>query len=277
MRIGQPWTEIEDAMLILLAAQRLSSFKIGERLGRTASAVSTRCTTKRVRLAHNSWQKARPWQPGELDAFKALVASGMSRHTCGRKLKRCARYLAKQAELLGLTFKTKADRAPDWITHRDEAVRLWNAGVSGNDVAKKLGPPFTRSSVIAKMHRLGLKRAQDPISRRENARKGAIRMKQVLKLSHKPKPPRPPLRPLPPPTKKKDFVIRTMRNHCRFAPGTGPKNLPLPKDHETDTARVAHHDLSNSHCRWVVGDPREVICGELFCGHTRRRGLPYCE
>lgn len=45
--------------------------------------------------------------------------------------------------------------------------KLWEEGLTVNNIVEKLGPLFTRNSVIGKAHRLNLKKRQSPIKPRK--------------------------------------------------------------------------------------------------------------
>lgn len=55
----------------------------------------------------------------------------------------------------------------EWpVDEVDEMVRLWELGYTAGRIAKKMATGRTRSAIQGKLHRLGIKRADNPISKK---------------------------------------------------------------------------------------------------------------
>jgi GcrA cell cycle regulator len=128
-----------------------------------------------------------------------------------------------------------------WTDERVELLKkLWNKGLSGSQIAGRLGS-VTSNAVIAKVHRLGL-----------SGRAKTSRMK-----THRPRPI------APPPAKKPIF-------ECDIEPFVPQEELVIPS-----AERKTLQELEECNCRWPIGD---VMRSDFhFCGKTKVAGLPYCE
>lgn len=137
-----------------------------------------------------------------------------------------------------------------WTDDRvDLLKKLWTEGASASAIAKELGG-ITRNSVIGKRLRLGLPtrgKGSDSAQPRER----------------KPRRPRDPV---------------TLRHiAAKEAPLVPPD--PLPQERMDDQTiplaqRCTLMDLTQSKCRWPVGDPRESSF--FFCGAAAAEGCVYC-
>jgi GcrA cell cycle regulator len=57
-------------------------------------------------------------------------------------------------------------RGETWNEENEDLLRrLWAEGLSGSDIARKLGKGFSANMVIGKSRRLGLERRPSPIKR----------------------------------------------------------------------------------------------------------------
>ena len=114
--------------------------------------------------------------------------------------------------------------------------RHFSAQVAADEFARLTGKPVTRSAMIGKWHRLGLRAGKEPVIRKVRApeRKKAVRMVPSPPLSS------PPL-PSPPPADAE------------------PKLSPRP----CDIIGLRLHDQ----CRWVMSDPRRFPV--YYCGGPR--------
>ena len=140
-----------------------------------------------------------------------------------------------------------------WNDERVELLRkLWNDGLSASQIAAELGG-ITRNAVIGKVHRLGLSgRAKSPSSSVPRIRKPRV-------------------------------SNGVMRPRMRFS-----GNNALAPDYARDTQvdldplanvvpigpRVSITELSESTCRWPVGDPGADDFG--YCGAKPKAGVVYC-
>ena len=88
---------------------------------------------------------------------------------------------------------TPGQPGPLWSEPRvRRLIRLWHERLSAVGIARALGPDFSRSAVVGKLHRLGLRRSRE--QRIEAQAAGARSSRTRLRP-----PARPPI-PLPPPT-----------------------------------------------------------------------------
>lgn len=130
-----------------------------------------------------------------------------------------------------------------------ELKRLWAEGNSASQIAAKM-PGLTRNAVLSKIHRMGC------------AERGAAPRRTAPKHYQRPSAPtvqRPP-RPKP--------------GAAVFAAAPEPfvehEELDIPL-----AERKSLFDLTESSCRWPIGDPRHADFH--FCNRTKVAGLPYCE
>ena len=121
---------------------------------------------------------------------------------------------------------------------------LWADGASAETISTTLGCG-SRNSVIGKVHRLGLSGRAKPRSGVQTARAARPRRAPAQRV-------------------------------LRAAPPLAPIELPEPEILEIVPLgqRCCLHDLSDSKCRFPVGDPRDVDF--FFCGGVPLEGLPYC-
>ncbi|HEV2562254.1 MAG TPA: GcrA family cell cycle regulator [Rhizomicrobium sp.] len=125
-----------------------------------------------------------------------------------------------------------------WTDERVEQLKsLWTEGLSASQIARVLGG-VTRNAVIGKVHRLGLAGRASP-SRVERPR---LPMAPKISMrAHQPEPP----------VVEEDPVVMDDGNF------------------------VTVLTISNSMCRWPIGDPSEHEFH--FCGRKPKGGSPYCE
>lgn len=120
-------------------------------------------------------------------------------------------------------------------------MKLWAKGLSGSQIAEKLGGDITRSAVIAKVHRLAL------AGRKTNAKpRKAQRAKNAFGIEKKPKAP------------------------------TETAYVDPPIE-EADVPTVTFHELewNDGRCRWRIDVPfRGAPYG--FCGRETLPGLSEC-
>jgi len=141
--------------------------------------------------------------------------------------------------------------------------KLYVDGLSASQIARELGPGFTRNAVIGKIHRLGLNVDQylteqekaDRAARLQTAR--GIRQERQnerrrLAREANPRMPRPP-KPTRSQTLREMFGIPT--TDCLHA---NSKNIPFI-------------DLEPHHCRFGYGTGPY-----LFCGNDKTEGSSYC-
>lgn len=122
---------------------------------------------------------------------------------------------------------------------KDLIRKLWDDGLSASQIANEIGDGMTRSAVLGVIHRLGIQRGTIVARVQPIVRKPSRRV-------HTPNPEAEP---------------------------------PQPKPSCTEVAcvgGVALVDLRDHHCRWPLGDPREIESFR-FCGEHHAAGKPYCE
>ena len=130
-----------------------------------------------------------------------------------------------------------------WKQRRIAQLRkLWGAGLSASEIARILGPGFSRCAVLGKIHRLGLTRPKPPRDRNEAKADGA---RAPGKKGVRPRP-----------------VRRASVPHRRL-----PKEAPLAGA----PLHLALADLGPAHCRWPHGEGPYS-----FCGLQRMKGSSYC-
>jgi GcrA cell cycle regulator len=160
--------------------------------------------------------------------------------------------------------RSRCGGGPSWTEERDAVlIELFEQGFSFGRIAEQFGDGTTRSAVIGRAHRLGL-RVRDAASKiiREAKRYPAVRA-PALKV--KPR---------------------------LTAFGTEPKNglaglarLPKRKNPRPEISRpepplapesrlLTLLEIEHSHCKWPVGDPRQETF--RYCAADRNADQPYC-
>lgn len=267
-REGTSWLPHDDDRLRELAATH-SADQIADMMGRTRGGIKKHAHLLQISLKRKDRSQMAPWNgwlPEQDDQLRQLAAKGVTVRAAAVRLKRSYRGIYERAQKLQIKMATDPDlrkaKTLVWEGAIERAKEWWSRGWSGERIAKQLGGSFTRAAVIAKMHRVGLKR---------DKRERQPRAQRVIM----PPSMRPRLRGLPPKSKKA-FVMRPIRNHFVGLPSPEPRRT-MQRQIANDVARVAHDDLKPSHCRWIVGDPKTIPNNEpLYCGHARERGLAYC-
>lgn len=139
-----------------------------------------------------------------------------------------------------------------WTDERVERLKvLWKKGYSASQIAGELGGGISRSSVIGKVHRLKLFRADQ---KRLVERQGLVNKrtrKAQGKLWGQPK-----------------AVAAKKR-------ATMPEAEPYVEAPTNEIAKRKLVELERGECRWPIGDPKSEAFG--FCGCKAVSGLPYCE
>ena len=126
-----------------------------------------------------------------------------------------------------------------------ELTRMWRAGFSASQIARQLGG-VSRSAVIGKVHRLGVSSRPQP----SGPRSPAARPTRVARAGA-------------------SCVRRT------FAAPREPVTAPAPAPVLETCATATVLTLTDSSCRWPIGDPEMSAFG--FCGRARAGRGPYCE
>ena len=139
-----------------------------------------------------------------------------------------------------------------WTDERVESLKkLWADGLSASQIANELGS-VTRNAVIGKVHRLGL----------------SGRAKSLSSSAPRPRKPR---------THAMLRIRPTMRGNTALAavydldyaaePDLVENIVPMGQ-------RCSLLELSDSKCRWPIGDPGNAEFA--FCGGKPVEGFPYC-
>lgn len=151
----------------------------------------------------------------------------------------------------------------DWTDQRcDDLRRLYADGLSSSQIANELGDGLTRNSVIGKVNRLGLTRDSHPSSANRPAHP-----------RHR-KPAKPRGVKLPPTASTRHTRVAAWRMALMpeqpVMDVVDDSAIPLEQ-------RCTLEQLTNSTCRWPVGDP--ATPDFFFCGHPSADnaiGIPYC-
>ena len=146
----------------------------------------------------------------------------------------------------------------EWPPERVSALRqLFDEGVCFEQIAGQLA--MTRSAIIGKCHRLGLRR--DPPPSLHEKRSAAAK---VGNLTRKLRPGKDPAR---------NIALQKIVAGPRYS------DEPLPSTHESDLAiprrrRRNVFTLGPRDCKFPVGDPG--TSSFFFCGARKLPTLPYC-
>lgn len=163
----------------------------------------------------------------------------------------------------------------DWNDDRIAALkRWWSEGLTASQIARRMGG-ISRNAVIGKVSRLGLPRRMDgkPGSHRVYVRPSKQWHKNVrAALSEaggmawqKPRLPR-----------QAGRLTQGITPRVRYRPEVPPEPVVIHEDvYVAPEARKGVLQLTESDCKWPIGDPREADFH--FCGGPRVPGLPYCE
>lgn len=164
-----------------------------------------------------------------------------------------------------------------WTDERISTLKkMWQQGKSASEIAEKLGG-VTRNAVIGKAHRLGLSGRPSPIKKVVKKAAPAPVVKKVAPAPAKPTAPvkaaapvkqavaAAPLPKLPP-------------KPSGNAPGKPAEIVPLAAlanaTSKADGKVISILELTEKHCRWPVGDPKDPGFG--YCGAGAYQAHPYC-
>jgi GcrA cell cycle regulator len=141
-----------------------------------------------------------------------------------------------------------------WTDERVELLKkLWAEGLSASQIAAELGG-ITRNAVIGKVHRLGLSgRAKSPSSTSPRPRKPRAQG-HMMRLAR--------------PTMRGNTALAPMyETEIDLEPELIENIIPIGQ-------RCTLLELSDSKCRWPIGDPGTTEF--FFCGGAPVEGVPYC-
>ncbi|MFG1343768.1 GcrA family cell cycle regulator [Xanthobacter autotrophicus DSM 431] len=151
-----------------------------------------------------------------------------------------------------------------WNDERVELLKkLWSEGLSASQIASELGE-VTRNAVIGKVHRLGL-------SGRTKAAPAPARPR-----AKGPEQPQPQRRDQPRPQRPATIGNTALAPELEDAPEEAPAPAPAvaPDNVVTMTQRCTIMNLTESTCRWPIGEPGTESFH--FCGGRSNPGMPYC-
>ena len=129
-----------------------------------------------------------------------------------------------------------------------ELCRLWEKGLTANEIAKKLG--VTKNAIVGKVHRLCLKARPSPIKSKTDENETP-----VVEAAENP---------------VADEPTEETVNEIAVV-----EEVTEEKTKKAETGKVKLIELDSHTCRWPVGDPRDDDFG--FCGKKVRAGQTYCD
>lgn len=129
-----------------------------------------------------------------------------------------------------------------------ELCRLWEKGLTANEIAKRLG--VTKNAIVGKVHRLCLKARPSPIkSKTDENEAPAVEVEENSVVV--------------------DPVEETINEVVVV------EDVVEEKTKKMEKGKIKLIELDSHTCRWPVGDPRDEDFG--FCGKKVRVGQTYCD
>jgi GcrA cell cycle regulator len=150
----------------------------------------------------------------------------------------------------------------DWSDQDIKTVKaMWRKGATATEIAETLGAGFTRGAVLGKLHRLGLKKAEEarpnagsrPAAKPANAAKSAAHSAKSGANSAAPAQARPKPRPARAPIRTKPRIVASAPEPA------GP--MPI-------------WALGQCQCRWPIGNLLDPP--GLFCAAVTADGSSWC-
>lgn len=142
-----------------------------------------------------------------------------------------------------------------WTGERIELLKtLWAEGLSGSQIAEKLGG-VTRNAVIGKAHRIGLSKRGEP--------KGEATAQRVRRRKRRSAP-----------RVAKPETIAAVAEDTPADPPISGTSVDLPPGDPDPVKRLSVLELDETTCKWPIGDPGSP--GFHFCGRRSGEGVPYC-
>lgn len=143
-----------------------------------------------------------------------------------------------------------------WTDKRIELLKtLWAEGLSGSQIAEKLGD-VTRNAVIGKAHRIGLSKRGEP-----KDKAAAPRIRRGKRRSA--------------PRVAKPETIAAIAEDTPAGPPVNDASIDPPPGDPGPVKRLSILELNETTCKWPIGDPG--LPGFHFCGRRSGEGVPYCE
>jgi hypothetical protein len=171
----------------------------------------------------------------------------------------CSVFYVRQQRALVKSIKYRPGSF--WTPERDKTLReLWVADAhSAEQIARILGEPASRNSVIGRAHRVGLPaKAGRARGKAKGASLGVHPRETIARINNA--------------RKGKPFVLWDRPQMKLIVDPT-----PLPQPNADDIARVSFDDLERHHCRWIVLEEPAGPFVKQFCGLTiKTPGISYC-
>ncbi|WP_370931684.1 GcrA family cell cycle regulator [Bartonella sp. DGB1] len=151
-----------------------------------------------------------------------------------------------------------------WTPERVKLLeRLWKEGFTASQIAAQLGGGVSRNAVIGKVYRLKL-------SNRVKANDTEENIEQSLEAEENLSP---------------EQTVDSVESSCdemnlaeenaEFPPLDENLNIDVNKEYAPQMKRLNLLQLTETTCKWPVGDPRDE--GFFFCGADKTDTIPYCE
>ena len=149
------------------------------------------------------------------------------------------------------------------------ATRLWSEGSSASNIAMQLGGGCSRSQVIGKMARLGIKTPTRQGARIKYDAHEAQKKRDVHNERRRQKRLERGAIPRSLPSQRRDVLNKKPVFNAIPLPAVKDAWLPLP-----DTVPVLFADIKHAQCRWPLRDP----CDDDFamCGNKSDGNHAYC-
>jgi GcrA cell cycle regulator len=156
------------------------------------------------------------------------------------------------------TFQWSKAMISEVTKHEEELLKLWEEGLTGKEIADKLG--VTRNAVMGKLHRLREQRVitYKNIATRTAAVRHSVRTKERARVT-------PPEAPNPIEEKPLKETVEELL----------PLILEELKPQYADRRPVKFIDLSPSSCRYIINSG--MVKDFLFCNEVKKLGSSYCE
>lgn len=244
------WTEAEIERLIqLYIKDNLPGWYVGEKLGRTKTSVQRKCAE--LGLRKHSVKPDRPSAAQEKRRMMSLYSKGVPVKQIGRMLARSEGWVRDRVARWGLPPRP-VKTWPQWGEAQVERlIQLWNEerrpkGYIADVMSREFGHQYTGSSIVGKVHRLGLERRPSPIirtgpseetKRRRQRTETNKKLKETLKIE------------------ERDGRRASDEGFIVCAANGRPEN--------------------GKGCQWLEGDPKD----RNFCGRPVKKGAkyPWCE
>lgn len=148
-----------------------------------------------------------------------------------------------------------------WTAELEEHLRKWHhegysASITAGMASKHLGRVVSRSAIIGKWYRMGLKRNGARAHIRLPCRGGKSKFHELGREM----------------AKRKRKVEAAKKKLSPLAELLARSAEPLPPQEVVDWPLVQLVDIEDDQCRWIPGEPRDGCCGK-----PKVPGLSYCE